>query len=87
MINDHPGIHPNLHHLDGRDRTLLYEAAQVMLTVGQKWSWLKAWAMGVAKRRGMRKAIVALARRLAVVMHRMLVDGTPFNMEKAAAKP
>jgi transposase len=34
----------------------------------------------------MRKAKVALARKLAVVMHRMLVDGTPFNMEKAAAK-
>lgn len=67
---------------DGMMRTLLYEAAQVMLTVGQKWSWLKAWAMGVAKRRGMRKAIVALARRLAVVMHRMLVDGTEFRWTK-----
>lgn len=64
---------------DSRMRSLLYEAAQVMLTVGQKWSWLKAWAMGIAKRRGMRKAIVALARRLAVVMHRMLVDGSEFR--------
>ena len=52
-------------------RALLYEAAQVMLTRGQKWSWLKAWAMNIAKRRGQKKAIVALARRLAVIMHRM----------------
>lgn len=49
-------------------RVLLYEAAQVMLTRVQKWSWLKAWAMQIAKRRGRQKAIVALARRLAVIM-------------------
>lgn len=59
-------------------RTLLYEAAQIMLVRVTKWSWLKAWAMNVAKRRGMRKAIVALARRLAVIMHRMISDGTEF---------
>jgi hypothetical protein len=40
-------------------RALLYEAAQVMLTRVQKWSWLKAWAMNIAKRRGQKKAIVA----------------------------
>jgi len=39
-----------------------------------KWSWLKAWAMKIARHRGMKKAIVALARRLAVIMHRMWVD-------------
>jgi len=60
-------------------RHLLYEAAQVMLTRVQKWSWLKAWAMTIAKRRGQQKAIVALARRLAVVMHRMWIDGTEFR--------
>ena len=43
-------------------RTMLYEAAQVMLTRTNKWSWLKAWAMQIARRRGMKKAIVALAR-------------------------
>jgi transposase len=64
---------------DGMMRTLLYEAAQVMLTHVKKWSWLKAWAMNVAKRRGLRKAIVALARRLAVVMHRMWLDNTEFH--------
>ena len=66
-------------------RSLLYEAAQVMLTRTIKWSWLKAWAMNVAKRRGKQKAIVALARRLAVVMHRMWSDGTEFRWTKENA--
>ena len=60
-------------------RVMLYEAAQVMLTRTSKWSWLKAWAMKIARHRGMKKAIVALARRLAVIMHRMWVDGTEFR--------
>ncbi len=47
-------------------RVMLYEAAQSMLR-SKKWSWLKAWAMKIAKRRGIKKAIVALARRLAVI--------------------
>ncbi|AVA24621.1 IS110 family transposase [Rhizobium sp. NXC24] len=70
-------------------RTLLYEAAQVMLTVVRKWSWLKAWAMNIAKRRGHQKAIVALARRLAVIMHRIWSDGTEFQWSKSGrpAKP
>jgi transposase len=59
-------------------RVMLYEAAQVMLTRTNKWSWLKAWAVQIAKRRGMKKAIVALARRLAVIMHRIWVNGTEF---------
>ncbi len=42
-----------------------------MLTRTNKWSWLKGWAMQIARRRGMKKAIVALARRLAVIMHRI----------------
>ena len=46
-------------------RVMLYEAAQVMLTRTNKWSWLKAWAMQIARRRGMKKAIVAQANRLA----------------------
>ena len=40
---------------------------------------LKSWAMRLAKRAGMKKAKVALARKLAVIMHRMLADGKPFN--------
>ena len=59
-------------------RTMLYEAAQAMMR-SKKWSWLKAWAMQIARRRGMKKAIVALARRLAVIMHRIWVDGTEFR--------
>jgi transposase len=68
-------------------RVMLYEAAQIMLTRSAKWSWLKAWAMQIARRRGMKKAIVALARRLAVIMHRIWVDGTTFRWarEEAAA--
>ena len=53
-------------------RVMLYEAAQSMMR-SKKWSWLKAWAMQIARRRGMKKAIVALARRLAVIMHRIWV--------------
>jgi transposase len=60
-------------------RMMLYEAAQSMLVRSAKWSWLKAWAMKIARHRGMKKAIVALARRLAVIMHRMWVDGTEFR--------
>lgn len=60
-------------------RTMLYEAAQTMLTHSKKWSWLKAWAIRVAQRRGMRRARVALARRLAVILHRMWIDGTDFR--------
>jgi transposase len=59
-------------------RSLLYDAAQVLLANVKKWSWLKAWAMNIAKRRGRQKAVVALARRLAVIMHRMWSDGTEF---------
>jgi hypothetical protein len=66
-------------------RTLLYEAAQVLLTVVKKWSWLKAWAMNVAKRRGLQRAIVALARRLAVVMHRIWSDGSEFRWTREEA--
>jgi transposase len=65
---------------DGSVRTALYEAAHIMLTKPLKGcSQLKSWAMRIARRAGMSKAKVALARRLAVIMHRMLVDGTPFN--------
>ena len=67
---------------DGMMRVMLYEAAQILLVRTAKWSWLKAWAMQIARRRGMKKAIVALARRLAVIMHRIWVDGTEFNWSK-----
>jgi transposase len=65
-------------------RVMLYEAAQSMLLHSKKWSWLKAWAMQIARRRGKKKAIVALARRLAVIMHRIWVDGTEFRWTREA---
>lgn len=65
-------------------RTTLFEAAQVMLTRTRRWSWLKAWGLQVAKRRGLKKAIVAVARRLAVVMLAMLRDGSDFCYESKA---
>jgi transposase len=70
---------------DGSVRTALYEAANIMLTKPLKGcSTLKSWAMRIARRAGMNKAKVALARRLAVIMHRMLADGKLFNAAAAA---
>ena len=66
-------------------RAMLYEAAQSHAGRSMKWSWLKAWAMQIARRRGMKKAIVALARRLAVILHRIWVDGTEFRWTREAA--
>ena len=72
---------------DSSVRTALYEAAHIMLTKPLKGcSALKSWAMRIAKRAGMSKAKVALARRLAVIMHRMLADATPFNAAAAAGR-
>ena len=68
-------------------RVMLYEAAHIMLVRSTKWSWLKAWAMQIARRRGMKKAIVALARRLAVIMHRIWVDGTEFRWTREQHAP
>jgi transposase len=69
---------------DAGVRTALYEAANVILTRPVKGSGLKSWAMKLARRAGMKKAKVALARKLAVILHRMWVDGTPFDARKAA---
>ena len=65
-------------------RTALYEAAHIILTRLVKAGALKSWAMRLAARAGKNKAKVALARKLAVILHRMLVDGTPFVADKAA---
>jgi transposase len=70
---------------DAMVRTALYEAANVMLTRAVRFSTLKAWGMKVAARQGARKAKVALARKLAVVLHRMWVEGTTFRWGKANA--
>jgi transposase len=63
-------------------RTALYEAAHSLLIRGTKWSALRAWGMNIAKRRGMARARVAVARKLAVILHRMWVDGSEFRWGK-----
>src|SRR5215208_1109933 len=63
-------------------RTALYEGAHIMLTRAVRFSALKRWALEVAKRRGMRRAKVALARKLAVILHRMWVDGSTFRWSR-----
>jgi transposase len=70
---------------DAMVRMVLYEAANVMLSRTTRFSTLKRWALDVAKRRGMKKAKVALARKLASVLHRMWMDGTEFRWGKEAA--
>jgi len=71
---------------DAAVREALYQAAHVMLTKPVKGcSQLKSWAMRIARRAGRSKAKVALARKLAVILHRMLANGTTFNPAAAAA--
>jgi transposase len=64
-------------------RTALYEAANVLLARITRFSTLKRWGMDVAKRRGMKRAKVALARKIAVILHRMWVDGTTYRWTEA----
>lgn len=59
-------------------RTMLYEAALSLLVHCKEKSKLKAWGLKLVKKKGMKKAIVAVARKLAVIMHRMLVTKTAF---------
>ena len=68
-------------------RMYLFEAAAVLLTRVPKWSSLKAWGRKLTKRNGLRKATVAVAPKLAVILQRMWIDGTEFNWstKKAAA--
>lgn len=63
-------------------RTALFQAATVMLRLG-KHNWLSAWAWNLAKLRGKKRATVALARRIGVVLHRMWRDGTEFRFRRA----
>jgi transposase len=70
---------------DAMLRSYLFEAANVLLTRVAKWSALKAWGMRIAKRSGIRKAKVAVARKLAVILHRMWIDGTEFNWSSKEA--
>jgi len=60
-------------------RSYLFEAAGVLLTRVPHWCRLKAWGHRLAKRVGFKKAKVAVARKLAVILHRMWRDGTDFK--------
>jgi transposase len=66
-------------------RTALYEAAHSLLVRSRKWSSLRAWGLQVAKQRGMARARVAVARKLAVVLHRMWSDESAFRFGKEPA--
>src|ERR1700682_6272568 len=67
---------------DAMLRSYLFEAAGVLMTRVPKWSAVKAWGVRLAKRNGLGKAKVAVARKLAVILHRMWIDGTEFNWSK-----
>ena len=69
---------------DELGRTGLVEAAHTLLVRSSKWSALRVWGLAIAKRRGMAKAKIAVARKLAVILHRMWVDGTDFRFGKEA---
>ena len=97
MVGAHFGLTPRKHQSGETDvtgrisrigdhgvRVALYEAANVILTRAVRGSDLKSWALRVAQRAGMKKAKVALARKLAVVLHRMLADGTTFMASQGA---
>ena len=66
-------------------RTALYEAAHTLLVRSKKWSGLRAWGIKIAKHRGMARARVAVARKLAVILHRMWSDGVAFRWGKDPA--
>ncbi|SCA63860.1 Transposase for insertion sequence element IS1111A [Chlamydiales bacterium SCGC AG-110-P3] len=66
-------------------RGLLIESATVLLTRCQSWSPIKSWGLKLMKKKGKRKAIVAVARKLAVIMHSMLKNGAEFNRKGKTA--
>lgn len=75
--NDNPG------HIsragDAEVRSALYVAAHALLTRAGQWSSLKAWGIRLVKTRGHRRAVIAVARKLATILHRMWIDGTEFR--------
>jgi transposase len=69
---------------DGDVRRALYEAASALLTRFKRKDKVKSWGMAIARRSSHRKATVAVARKLAVIMHAMWVDGTFYCGDPAA---
>jgi transposase len=68
-------------------RTALYEAAHSLLVRSRKWSTLRAWVMQVARRRGMARARIAVARKLSTILHRVWIDGSDFRWGKEGPAP
>jgi transposase len=66
-------------------RTHLVQAATVLLSSCRKWTKLRAWGMKIAKKRGFRKARIAVARRLAILLHRMWVNDQDFRWTNRAS--
>jgi transposase len=69
---------------DADVRRALYQAANVLIHHSRGWCALKSWAVRVAKRRGLSKAKVALARKLAVVLHKMWTAGEDYRLKAVA---
>ncbi len=72
-------------HGDSHLRGLLYEAATVLLTRSRSECDLRKWGLQLRERLGFKRATVAVARKLAVIMHSMLITGEPFREKSAAA--
>lgn len=68
---------------DSEVRSALYTAANALLTRSKEMSPLKAWGMRLVKRRGRKRGTVAVARKLAVILHRMWINGTPYRWSDA----
>jgi transposase len=64
---------------DPEVRCALYVAAHALVTRTVSWSSLKAWGVRLAKKRGHRRAVIAVARKLAVILHKMWMNGTDFR--------
>ena len=71
---------------DANVRATLYVAANSMMTRSSQWSPLKAWGMKLAKTRGHKRAVIAVARKLAVILHRMWIDDSQFRWSTEAAR-
>ena len=69
---------------DRMARQALFQAALSLITRTHRWSPLKAWGMALAKRRGMKRATVAVARKLAVLLHRLWSDQADFRWSSEA---
>ena len=70
---------------DGDVRAALYAAANALMGRTQRWSALKAWGLRLQRTKGRRRTLVAIARKLAVIMHRMWIDGSTFQWGKEVA--